>query len=118
MPVAFYYIIVIEVVYPDYCGDVYYCQQLFRQQILNKILTHRTIFLTITLDDGQVISFRADLDYLIEYYGEYEYASNDNNLDQRMRSKRFRSSEMLPKSLIFSWLLMFTTVFISYFLYV
>jgi hypothetical protein len=90
LPVTVLFIVILQGIYPVDCRGVYQCQKMFRQQLLNKFLTNRKLFLTIFFVDGHSISFEAFLDYIIEYYGEYRYASVDNIVKIK-KIKCFRS---------------------------
>ena len=61
-------------VYPKQCGDVLGCKKSFRQQVLSRFQERRRVFLSIPLVDGQIRSFEALLDYVIENYSKYKYA--------------------------------------------
>jgi hypothetical protein len=77
VPVTTTFDVTLQAVYPPQCFDILQCKRLFRQRILSLFRTDRKFPLSIPLVDGQIISFEAYLDYIIEYYGEYEHASND-----------------------------------------
>ncbi len=91
----------IDIQFPPYCGDVLGCKNLFRQHVLAKFSNRASFFLSIPLIDGQVLEFEASLNYLIQDYSEYDYASDVNSFGKEIETKEFRSSKIVETPVIF-----------------
>ncbi len=79
----YYFQIVMRIVYPPKCLDVYKCQQLFRQKVLNKFSTYRIFFVTVRFVDGGILRFETQLNGMVENYGKNTYTSGDNILARK-----------------------------------
>jgi hypothetical protein len=63
---------IMRIVYPKYCDKVLQCKKTFEQYVINKFLDPQPFALSIPLVDGTRINFTAQLDILVENYGEYD----------------------------------------------
>jgi hypothetical protein len=101
-PISVFFNMVMQAVYPEYCGDSGQCKRVFRQFVIDKFTDSQPFAILIPLTDGRSISLEMNVESFIPYFGEYDYMTIPVVaiiINKNMEIQKIRSFQMLEKRL-------------------